>query len=39
MGLIVLNIIPRTGKKEILDKFIAVFSFIDDCPDRPALLS
>jgi len=30
VGLIVLNIIPRTGKKEILDKSIAVLPFQND---------
>jgi len=32
VGLIVLNIIPRTGKKEILDKSIAVLPFVNDSP-------
>ncbi|TFH19782.1 MAG: tetratricopeptide repeat protein, partial [Bacteroidia bacterium] len=32
--LIVLNIIPRIGKKEILDKSIAVIPFINDSPDQ-----
>jgi len=31
--LIILNIIPRTGKKEILDKSIAVLPFINDSQD------
>ena len=30
VGLIVLNIIPRTGKKEIFEKSIAVLPFIND---------
>jgi TolB-like protein/Tfp pilus assembly protein PilF len=34
VGLIVLNIIPRTGKKEIPDKSLAVLPFIDDSPDK-----
>jgi TolB-like protein len=34
VGLIVLNIIPRTGKKEILDKSIAILPFINDSPDQ-----
>lgn len=34
LGLIVLNVIPRTGKKEILDKSIAVLPFINDSPDK-----
>jgi TolB-like protein len=34
VGLIVLNIIPHSGKKEILDKSIAVLPFIDDSPDK-----
>ena len=34
IGLIVLNLIPRTGKKEILDRSIAVLPFIDDSPDK-----
>jgi len=34
VGLMVLNIIPRTGKKEILDKSIAVFPFHNDSPDE-----
>jgi len=33
IGLIVLNIIPHTGKKEILDKSIAVLPFINDSED------
>jgi len=32
VGLIVLNIIPREGKNEILDKSIAVLPFINDSP-------
>ena len=32
VGLIVLNIIPRIGKKEIIDKSIAVLPFIDVSP-------
>lgn len=34
VGLILLNIIPRFGKKVILDKSIAVLPFIDDSPDK-----
>ena len=37
VGLIVLNIIPRatkTGKREILDKSIAILPFINDSPDQ-----
>jgi hypothetical protein len=34
VGLMVLNIIPRTGKKEILDKSIAVLPFHNDSPDE-----
>ena len=34
VGLIVLNIIPRTGKKEILDKSIAILPFRNDSPDQ-----
>jgi TolB-like protein/Tfp pilus assembly protein PilF len=34
VGLIVLNIVPHSGKKEILDKSIAVLPFIDDSPDK-----
>lgn len=34
IGLIVLNILPRAGKKEIFDKSIAVLPFIDDSPDK-----
>jgi len=34
VGLIVLNIIPRTGKKEILDKSIAILPFRNDSPDK-----
>ena len=34
VGLIVLNIIPRTGKEEILDKSIAVLPFRNDSPDE-----
>jgi len=34
VGLIVLNIIPRAGKNEILDKSIAVLPFINDSPDE-----
>jgi len=34
VGLIVLNIIPRTGKKEILEKSIAVLPFHNDSPDQ-----
>jgi len=34
VGLIVLNIIPRSGKKEILDKSIAVLPFRNDSPDE-----
>ena len=34
VALIVLNIIPRTGKKEILDKSIAVLPFINDSQDK-----
>jgi TolB-like protein len=32
VGLIVLNIVPRIGKKEIIDKSIAVLPFINDSP-------
>jgi len=34
VGLIVLNIIPRTSNKEILDKSIAVLPFRNDSPDE-----
>jgi len=34
VGLVVLNIIPRTGKKEILEKSIAVLPFRNDSPDE-----
>jgi TolB-like protein len=34
VGLIVLNIIPRTGEKKILDKSIAVLPFRNDSPDQ-----
>lgn len=34
VGLIVLNIIPRSGKKEILDKSIAVLPFVSLSDDR-----
>ncbi len=34
VGLIVLNVIPRTGKKDILDKSIAVLPFRNDSPDE-----
>jgi TolB-like protein len=34
VGLIILNIIPRTGKKEVLEKSIAVLPFINDSPDQ-----
>ena len=34
VALIVLNIIPRTGKKEILEKSIAVLPFQNDSPDQ-----
>ena len=34
VGLIVLNIIPRTGKKEVLDKSIAVLPFRNDSPEQ-----
>lgn len=33
-GLIVLNIIPLAGKKEILEKSIAVLPFINDSPEQ-----
>ncbi len=33
-GLIVLNIIPRAGKKKILEKSIAVLPFRNDSPDQ-----
>jgi TolB-like protein len=33
VGLIILNIIPRSGKNEILDKSIAVLPFKNDSPD------
>ena len=33
-GLIILNLLPRTGKQEILDKSIAVLPFINDSPDQ-----
>ena len=33
VGLTVLNIIPRVGKQEILDKSIAVLPFKNDSPD------
>lgn len=33
VGLIALNVIPRSGKKEIVDKSIAVLPFINDSPD------
>ena len=34
LGLIVLNVIPRAGKKEILEKSIAVLPFINDSPEQ-----
>jgi len=34
VGLIVLNIIPRTGKKQMLDKSIAILPFRNDSPDK-----
>jgi TolB-like protein len=34
VGLIVLNIIPRAGNKEVLDKSIAVLPFQNDSPDE-----
>jgi len=34
VGLIVLNIIPRTGKKELLEKSIAVLPFENDSPEE-----
>ncbi len=34
VALIVLNIIPRTGNREILDKSIAVLPFRNDSPDQ-----
>ena len=34
VGLIVLNVIPRTGKKEILEKSIAVLPFVNDSQDQ-----
>ena len=34
VALIILNTIPRTGKKEILEKSIAVLPFINDSPDE-----
>ena len=34
VGLIILNIIPRSGKKEILDKSIAVLPFRNDSPEQ-----
>jgi len=34
VGLIVLNIIPRSGKKDVLDKSIAVLPFRNDSPDQ-----
>jgi len=34
VGLVILNILPRAGKKEILDKSIAVLPFINDSPDQ-----
>jgi len=34
VGLIVLNIIPRSGKRQILDKSIAVLPFRNDSPDE-----
>jgi TolB-like protein len=34
VSLVVLNIIPRTGKKDILDKSIAVLPFKNDSPDQ-----
>ncbi|MGA1823594.1 MAG: hypothetical protein ACMUIP_02945 [bacterium] len=34
VGLIVLNVIPRFGKKKILDKSIAVLPFRNDSPDQ-----
>jgi len=33
IGLIVLNIFPRTGKKEIIDKSIAILPFVNDSPE------
>jgi TolB-like protein/Tfp pilus assembly protein PilF len=37
VGLIVLNIIPRTGKNAILDKSIAVLPFINDSPEEEGM--
>ena len=39
VGLIVLNIIPRSGKKEVLDRSIAVlpFKYLSDEPDKQYL--
>jgi TolB-like protein/Tfp pilus assembly protein PilF len=34
LGLIVLNILPRAAKKEILDKSIAILPFRNDSPDQ-----
>jgi len=34
VGLIVLSIIPRTGKKELLEKSIAVLPFENDSPEE-----
>lgn len=34
VGLIVLNIIPRAGKNEILEKSIAILPFINDSPEQ-----
>lgn len=34
LGLIVLNVIPRVGKKESFEKSIAVLPFINDSPDE-----
>lgn len=37
IGLVILNIIPRSGKKEILDKSIAVLPFINDSPEEEGM--
>jgi TolB-like protein len=34
LGLIIINIIPRTGKKELIDNSIAVLPFRNDSPDE-----
>jgi adenylate cyclase len=34
VGLIVLNVLPRKGKKENLEKSIAVLPFINDSPEK-----